>query len=1230
MALIGNRIIIGEDLSNPDYYFENDEIIKVNGEFSVSLIDTELSIDTLTPEVSFEVIPPMIFKPTNYDGILTRDEYVFRGKHSSDIRDLKYGTKIWYFSSEDRMVGKYYLKNIEQVGKKLFVLNCFSSIGLLDKADHYGGVYINSTFEDVMDDIMRKDTKPSHLPYRYAEVKNIANLQNQYIDTGFHPTSETKVTIKCKPIVCENVSMVCGVRNSTNGNSFGCGFEKKVESSGTNYYGKPEYGKLEQMTTKGTAIAYLSTECEIILNHRVLEEKEDPETHEVIIEEHRYLELHINGSDEKVDILPVDTMFEALDSTLYLFATNYGNIPSDIFIGSISRALIEVNDSVVHEYVPCVDRKTHSVGMYDIVEDKFYGNSGSTDFDFSHGEYVDPISDGTIVPYKIADELKNLPVRGWLPKDTKRNNLQKLLFSYNVNVKKTENGDPYFVPLLASNALHDVNVNHIYCDGTINYGTAVSEVEVQSHGLIYESGEEIIEIFDNESEPILTTEKYVSFSKYPICPSTITWEHLTVLRYNCNGAYITGNGKIKGVPYKDYIYTDNAKNEDAYEDNIVTADTNTLISSINSTNVAERLISYYKDAKIVRNNIVMTDEDVGNMYKIVDPFDEEREIFLAKVSMNASSNIKAACDMITGYKPSGGSGIYSHSILLTGEGEWETPQEILDKGEDGEFLAIIFQGGSGGDAGSNGNNGSGRITIDSDEASEYSGGEGGNGGKGGIAGKVLIQLIKNPERSYIYNCGSGGHGGEKLGKIDKYWDLYSLPMPSEELLNKFVVTATFAEESLGCANLWYVSTDMTNKEYVWNSFPTLPKIQNIFNSKIPEADTMYNMKLYLAMKDEYGNLNPHLYMGEIYYEKEGKTKKAQPLWTKIYLQVANEYEGGAEFKELDLAYISSTIYSSVEELPNILSVGYNQAFIVSSYGFVDLYMKKKKPHKVNETLEELEYEWINISQGIYSSYVISGRPGTETTFGSYSSRDGTVLQNGYLNFSTGEIYGLSGKNGVRGGDGARRNSEKSGVISSGQDVFYNGVTYHGGKKGTDVTSSYGIAEGGYGGGASAGSSGKNGRKGYYSSYTIVDPEIVSDPTIMQDPGICPVFIENLPGYGGFGGDAIDPKGTPLPGAGGNGGNGGGGGGQGGFAKIGKKQMDPVYFMINLCGSYDHEYEVTKVDQEELPLFGTEEEKEDPSYVLDYTDIEPHYSGGGLGGQGSNGGDGGPGAVLIFW
>ena len=142
-----------------------------------------------------------------------------------------------------------------------------------------------------------------------------------------------------------------------------------------------------------------------------------------------------------------------------------------------------------------------------------------------------------------------------------------------------------------------------------------------------------------------------------------------------------------------------------------------------------------------------------------------------------------------------------------------------------------------------------------------------------------------------------------------------------------------------------------------------------------------------------------------------------------------------------------------------------------------------------------------------------GTNGTATTITingtTYSSANGSVLEYGYVNALTGDIYAVQGGSGVAGASGGDGNDWTG---APGGDVTYNGITYTGGAKGPAGSE----GPGGSGGGAAVGANGGNGYNGSDNATS---------------------------GFGGAGGSAtIAGVGNSGLGGGGNGGHGGGGGG----------------------------------------------------------------------------------------
>ena len=166
----------------------------------------------------------------------------------------------------------------------------------------------------------------------------------------------------------------------------------------------------------------------------------------------------------------------------------------------------------------------------------------------------------------------------------------------------------------------------------------------------------------------------------------------------------------------------------------------------------------------------------------------------------------------------------------------------------------------------------------------------------------------------------------------------------------------------------------------------------------------------------------------------------------------------------------------------------------------------------------------------YDSYVVdfscgeggeSDEHGEATTLGEFTSAAGAPSSNGITDIFTGKVYGQRGKAGMAGAKG-------SGSDGVGPDLTYEGVTYHPGAAGRDVSGYVtGYAYGGRGGGAAAGANGENGEDGRTES---------NNGNGFNDGGV-----------GGRGATPPQRKTAPGYGQGGDAGHGGGGGGGGGAA-----------------------------------------------------------------------------------
>ncbi|MCC8089907.1 MAG: hypothetical protein LIO55_00595 [Oscillospiraceae bacterium] len=151
----------------------------------------------------------------------------------------------------------------------------------------------------------------------------------------------------------------------------------------------------------------------------------------------------------------------------------------------------------------------------------------------------------------------------------------------------------------------------------------------------------------------------------------------------------------------------------------------------------------------------------------------------------------------------------------------------------------------------------------------------------------------------------------------------------------------------------------------------------------------------------------------------------------------------------------------------------------------------------------------------------NGFSGGDTSFGEYTSADGTPSASGFTDALTGDVYAPTGADGIDGGSGGGEDSPNGGDVT-GSD----GSAYFGGVAGASVTENGVTAYPGLGGGAAVGFDGLDGGDG-----SIVSTD------------------DSLAAYGGAGGDGASVSASGADGeaygAGGAGGHGGGGGGAGG-------------------------------------------------------------------------------------
>lgn len=391
--------------------------------------------------------------------------------------------------------------------------------------------------------------------------------------------------------------------------------------------------------------------------------------------------------------------------------------------------------------------------------------------------------------YTIDGLVAAESVSGWLPYDTKRNNLHQLIMAYGVNIVKGDNGKMFFTFLDGVATPEEIAQSHIFSGGSVTYDEPASRIELTEHGYHYVADVDEEVLFDNAGEDSVVN-SLVTFG-HPIYPESIYVESGSIEIHDLGVNYvrISGLGVLKGKPYTHNMRVLSEDNENAQDENVKKIEDATLVTMMNSENVLIRLAQYYFNATTITQDMEITKEKAGDRYIMHNAFREYLTGFITKMSTTVSSFRRASCEIIQNYIPIGQGASYTHQYTIkldTGDREtWTIPEEVREK--DKQTVRVVLIGF--------GNDGyPGEPGEDAHQGSEYTvskGGTGGLGGDGGLGGKVLpITLLVddvteidfyNEGRDSILNCSkyhytSANGSSSSTGYYDPYsGNIYALP-----------------------------------------------------------------------------------------------------------------------------------------------------------------------------------------------------------------------------------------------------------------------------------------------------------------------------------------------------------------------------------------------------------------------------------------------------------------------
>lgn len=357
----------------------------------------------------------------------------------------------------------------------------------------------------------------------------------------------------------------------------------------------------------------------------------------------------------------------------------------------------------------------------------------------------------------LSEGLDTVKVSGWIPSCTKREALHHVLFAQGLNIFKAEN-DAFLISRVSASSVGDIDPKNVYDSGSVDLTDRAKLIEVTEHAFVPNLNAEDAVLYDN-TDASVDTEAVVSFDSAPIVKSTVAATgtiKIKALSENC--AVISGVGTLTGKPYTHTSNVIARSNGSVLDGQTVTVSDATLVNTLNSNAVADRLFAYYAKRKQMQVPIVLSGERCGMKYGCVSPYGDEIDAYIAAMTIQASAIAKADCKLISGYVPPKGSGEFTHMVLLTGNGTFSVPEEVLSS-DSPRIRFILIGGGSGGYGGESGEDGA--LGKDGALSSPSNLAKPGKAGANGTPGRILTVQFEGGKvlSSYQYICGDGGAAG---------------------------------------------------------------------------------------------------------------------------------------------------------------------------------------------------------------------------------------------------------------------------------------------------------------------------------------------------------------------------------------------------------------------------------------------------------------------------------------
>lgn len=363
---------------------------------------------------------------------------------------------------------------------------------------------------------------------------------------------------------------------------------------------------------------------------------------------------------------------------------------------------------------------------------------------------------GDEIPFTVEDCLSNVRLYGWLPVASKRDNLHQLLLACGGSVKKNEYGD--VVIGILDSQVQSIDDGRIFESGSIETETGCNSITVSEHSFIKSA--ETTSIFSGEVE----NNRILSPNGTVFEGQIITFDQpfhdlaaagCQILEYGDNYAVLSPcvSAELKG---KKYIHQTKEifcpEKKTAYSEFKISDAT--LVSILNSENVAKRFYSFYQRPIKSTFAMILQGERTGTAIQCLNPFGISMKGTISEMTITPSAVLKADITLYEYIQGSYGN-TYNNRVEITQNGSYTIPAGIE------KIKVILIGGGNGGNSGYAGTDGGAGGLSTFDSPGFGTNGEPGDYGDGGLGGKIYIETL-NVSGGDIFpvEIGQGGIGAD--------------------------------------------------------------------------------------------------------------------------------------------------------------------------------------------------------------------------------------------------------------------------------------------------------------------------------------------------------------------------------------------------------------------------------------------------------------------------------------